>query len=194
MARSVGDTDTFDRVARYYDWLAPSADADEFREALSFADREIERVLDVGGGTGRGSEALEAAERIVVDAAPGMTRRARRKGFEAVRADAAQLPFADASADAVVVVDALHHFGDPGRAVREAARVLRPGGVFVVREIDPTSAIGRVVEFGEHLYGFDSTFFEPGDLGRRAAEAGLDARFRSQGFEYTVVGRAPGET
>ena len=188
MSSTLGDTTTFDRLARFYDWFSPSPDADEFREALDFADREVERVLDVGGGTGRGASALGARERIVADAAAGMTRQARRNGFEAVRADAARLPFADKSVDAVLVVDALHHFGDPERAVESAARVLRPGGVLVVREIDPTAPVGRFVERGEHLYGFDSTFFAPDDLGRMVADAGLDAKYRSQGFEYTVVG------
>ena len=190
MARALGDTTTFDRVSRFYDWFAPSADADEFRDALGLADREVERVVDVGGGTGRGAEALSARERIVADAAPGMTRQAYRKGFEAVRADAADLPFVAESADAVLVVDALHHFADPDGAIREAARVLRPGGVLVIREIDPTALVGRLTEFGEHLYGFDSTFFAPEELGRRVADAGLDAKFRTDGFEYTVVGRA----
>lgn len=194
MTDTVGDTTTFDRVAHVYDWFTPSADTEEFDEALSFADREVERVLDVGGGTGRGANALGSGtaspERIVADAAPGMTRQARRNGFEAVRADAATLPFADESVDAVLIVDALHHFGKPEQAIRESTRVLRPGGVLVIREIDPTALVGRLIEAGEHLYGFDSTFFAPSDLAHRVADAGLDARFRSSGFEYTVVGQA----
>lgn len=185
---AMGDVSTFDRVARFYDWFTPSADVEEFRDALAFADREVERALDVGGGTGRGAKALPVEERIVADAAPEMTRQARRNGFEAVRADAARLPFADESVDAVLIVDALHHFGDPRSAIQEAARVVRPGGVFVIREIDPTSLVGRFIEGGEHLYGFDSTFFVPPDLARMVADADLDAKYRTSGFEYTVVG------
>ena len=191
MSDRLGDTAFFDRASSVYDWFAPAADAAEFRAGLKFAERDVERVLDVGGGTGRGATAVEDAERIVVDAAPGMTRESRRKGFEAVRGDAGHLPLADASVDAVLVVDALHHFGDPGAAVREAARVLRPGGVLLIREIDPTTLVGRLTEGGEHLFGFDSTFFAPADLARRVGDAGLDARFRAPGFQYTVVGCAP---
>ena len=194
MTRPLGDTATLDRVARFYDRLAPAADADELEEAFSFADREVERLLDVGGGTGRGAGALSVRERIVADAAEGMTRQARRNGFEAVRADAANLPFDDESVDAILIVDALHHFGDPDRTITEAERLLRPGGVLVIREIDPTALVGRVIETGEHLYGFDSTFFAPEDLARRVAHAGLEAKFRSPGFEYTVVGRVPRES
>jgi 2-polyprenyl-6-hydroxyphenyl methylase/3-demethylubiquinone-9 3-methyltransferase len=47
-----------------------------------------------------------------------------------VAADAYRLPFGDAAFDAVCALDFLEHVTDPGRAIAEAARVLRPGGLF----------------------------------------------------------------
>ncbi|WP_158057233.1 class I SAM-dependent methyltransferase [Halorussus halophilus] len=188
MTDSVGDVAFFDRFARYFDWFNPQSGAEKIRAGLAFAERDVERVLDVGGGTGRGASAVGASERLVADAAPGMLREARKKGMEAVRADGANLPFADESVDAVLVVDALHHFGDPEGAVSEMARVLRPGGVLVVREFDPTVLVGKLVVASEHLFGFDSTFFAPDDLTRKVRATGLDARYRTDGYEYTVAG------
>jgi SAM-dependent methyltransferase len=49
-------------------------------------------------------------------------------------ADAHHLPFADAAFDNVVGLDVLHHFNHPVAVLREAARVLRPGGRLVLVE------------------------------------------------------------
>lgn len=48
------------------------------------------------------------------------------------RADARELPFPDASFDYVLCIDVLPHIPRPADAVREARRVLRPGGTFIV--------------------------------------------------------------
>jgi SAM-dependent methyltransferase len=50
-----------------------------------------------------------------------------------VRADAAALPFAAATLDAVALINVLDHTTRPRDVVREAARVLRPGGLLVLR-------------------------------------------------------------
>ena len=46
-------------------------------------------------------------------------------------ADAMDLPYADASFDAVIIVNALHLLPEPERALREIARVLRPDGILI---------------------------------------------------------------
>ena len=88
------------------------------------------RLLDVGGGTGNYALALrdEGWGPIVCDRSPDMLARAAAKGLETVEADAQQLPFADASFDAVMCVSMLHHVEDPALALAEQRRVLRAGG------------------------------------------------------------------
>lgn len=181
-----GDVRFFDRLARLYDLAMPPARSDDLEAGLARADRPIERLLDLGGGTGRAATAIDAPERIVLDSAGGMVRRARERDLEAVRGDAGRLPFADGSLDAVVVVDALHHFPNQRAAVGEAYRALAPGGVLVVREFDPGTALGRGIVLAERALGFGSIFTGPHDLAGFLSEAGFDARLLSAGTAYTV--------
>jgi ubiquinone/menaquinone biosynthesis C-methylase UbiE len=90
------------------------------------------RVLDVA--TGPGWVAAQAAGRgasiVGIDVAEAMVARARiaHPKLEFHQADAHDLPFADASFDAVVGNLAIMHLSRPERAIAEFARVLRPGG------------------------------------------------------------------
>ena len=188
-----GDVRFFDRVAGLYDLAMPSARIGPLREGFGFADREVDRVVDLAGGTGRASDGLAAAgfDPVVVDRSAGMLRRARDAGHGTVRGDVEALPLGDDAVDAAVVVDALHHLPDPAAGLAEAFRMLRPGGVVVVQEFDPRSYRGRGLVAAEHLVGFDSTFWEPEALCARLGDAGFDPRIVRKGFEYVVVGRVP---
>ena len=183
-----GDVARFDRFARHYERLMPASDVGPIRAGLVLADRELHRVLDVGGGTGRAVRALGVPERVVVDAAPGMLAEARRRGLGCVLGDAARLPVADASVDAVLIVDALHHVADQTGALAEAERVLRPGGVLVCREFDRSTLPGLLLATGERLVGFDSEFFTPDELAFAVERVGLDAAIPVRGFGFTVAG------
>lgn len=185
-----GDVRAFDRLAPLYDRVMPATDPEALRAGLGRADRQIDRGLDVAGGSGRAARAVEGVDWTVVDAAPGMLRAARRRGHAAIRGDATDLPVRSDAVDAVVILDALHHVGAADRALREAARVLRPGGVLVVREFDPGTVRGRALVAAEHLVGFDSTFHRPDDLAAMVADAGLSSAVTGRGFDYTVVGLA----
>ena len=65
---ALGDVAPFHRFARLYDLGMWRADPDRLRAGLALADRPVETLLDVGGGTGRASRALSGYERVVVDA------------------------------------------------------------------------------------------------------------------------------
>jgi demethylmenaquinone methyltransferase/2-methoxy-6-polyprenyl-1,4-benzoquinol methylase len=183
------DIGTFDRFARLYDLAMPPASKRALAEGLARAERPVHRALDVGGGTGRAGAAVRP-ETVVVDASIPMLRRARAKGQGAVAGDATRLPVADSSVDAVFVVDALHHMPDHPAVFAELARVLRPGGVAVVREFDPTTLRGRLLVAAEHAWGFASTFHPPAELANGLSGAGLAASVLDEGFGYTVVGVA----
>jgi demethylmenaquinone methyltransferase/2-methoxy-6-polyprenyl-1,4-benzoquinol methylase len=193
-----GDVRFFDRAASLYDRLAPGTDPEPIWAGLARADRPVERVVDLAGGTGRAARAVAGAagpasspSTVVVDASASMLRRTD-EGTAAVRGDAGDLPLADASVDAVVVLDALHHLPAPEAALTEAGRILRPGGVLVVREFDPGTLRGRVLAASERAVGFDSTFRGPDATADAVAAAGLTATVLDRGFAFTVLGTKRG--
>lgn len=136
------------------------------REAL--APRPGDRILEVGPGTGYYS--LETAEWLgadgrldILDVQQQMLdhtmRRAAERGVATIvpaRADARDLPYEDASFDGAYLVAVLGEVPDQDAALRELARVLKPGARLVVGEI-----LG------------DPHWVAPGTLRRRAEAAGL---------------------
>jgi SAM-dependent methyltransferase len=141
--------------------------------AARFAAAGARTVLDVGGGHGRLSRLLPGLglRALLVDLSPAMLDLAPRP---AVRADGARLPAADASVDAVAALYTLYHYADPLRPIREARRVLRPGGLFAAcaPNRDSTPELARVIPGwgtgttfdGEDAAGIvASVFCAPGD-------------------------------
>ena len=93
-------------------------------------------VLDLASGTGDFSQLVldrvARARSIAVDLTEPMLRLARKRGLkEAVCGDAAALPFADGSFHCVFIGYGLRNFPNLNAAVREIARVTRPGGMMV---------------------------------------------------------------
>jgi len=95
-------------------------------------------ILDAGCGLGfyLALLSLVSESRLVgLELDPGRLLAAAEDGTVRARfcaGDATRLPFADASFDKVVLSEVLEHLPEDGPAVREAARVLRPGGVLAV--------------------------------------------------------------
>ncbi len=100
-----------------------------------------QHALDVATGGGHTALAVapHVAQIMVTDLTPRMLEQARTyllsqgvTNAQFQEADAEQLPFADASFDRVTCRIAPHHFPNIAQAVREIARVLKPGGLFLL--------------------------------------------------------------
>lgn len=93
--------------------------------------------LDIGCGAGYHVKhfARKSAKVFAIDVDPDSLRvahsRVRSSRVAFLRYDGSRLPFADASFDAVTMLDVLEHVTDRSALVAEVARVLRPGGVWI---------------------------------------------------------------
>jgi len=138
-----------------------------------FAAAGARLVLDVGGGDGRLARLLPGMglRCVLVDLSPTMLALAPRP---AVRADGARLPVADGSVDAVAALYTLYHYDDPRQPIREARRVLRPGGLFAacaparastpeLAHVLPNYGAGSTFDAEDAAAIVASVFGEPGD-------------------------------
>lgn len=96
-----------------------------------------EKVLDLAAGTGVSTVefARTGAYCVAADFSLGMLRSGKHRDVPMVAADALRLPFADGSFDAATISFGLRNFVDPGAALAEIARVVRPGGRLVICEV-----------------------------------------------------------
>jgi ubiquinone/menaquinone biosynthesis C-methylase UbiE/DNA-binding transcriptional ArsR family regulator len=145
-----------ENAARYFaaharEWDAirslhvPEAQVEEaIREAVG--DRPVRCVLDLGAGTGRMLQlfAPMADRAIGVDLSSAMLAVARGRLEETQwrnvtlrQGDIYALPVERNSCDLVILHQVLHYLDDPARALREAARVLAPGGRLLVVDFAP---------------------------------------------------------
>ena len=135
----------FDETAAGWDELRAELfnDTAAFASLMPLLPRGLS-VVDIGTGTGGMlSQLAQIADRVVgVDHSAKMLQHARDKArrlglahAEFVKGDIASLPLPDATFDAAFAVLVLHHAPKPADAVREMARVVRPGGHVIVVDL-----------------------------------------------------------
>lgn len=134
----------FGAAAQGYVSASIFAQGDDLQRLVALAQPNgDERVLDIATGGGHTALAFapHVSEVIATDLTAPMLQaaeaHARERGVSNVRfqwADAEDLPFPDASFDLVTTRIAPHHFPNPQRYVNEVARVLRPGGRFLLND------------------------------------------------------------
>ena len=172
------------RSRKFFDALAPDWDRRK-AELLGTADlaREVLARLpacavaaDLGCGTGGllPGMAAKAAAVIGVDSSPRMLELARRAcaasgpGVQLRLGELEHLPLREAEADAAVLNLVLHHLRLPVEGLREAHRVLRPGGTLVLADLDRHQDPELAGRFGDRWPGFAA-----GELKSWLAEAGF---------------------
>ncbi len=163
MSVSVSSQEYFAEHAGEWDRMRARFFADGLRDvaiAAAFLRPEME-VADVGSGTGFMVEGLAPLVRSVVaiDSSPQMLGVAREKFAAAANVDVREgqgnaLPLDDASVDAVFANMYLHHCPDPAKAIREMARVLRPGGRLVLTDLDAHEHAWMHEEHADTWLGF----------------------------------------
>lgn len=141
----------FDGVARRYDLTNTVFTAGQDRRWRRLTRRALgvqpgERVLDLAAGTAVSTDELRRSGGycVAADFSLGMLRAGAARDVPKVAADALHLPFHDGAFDAVTMTFGLRNVADPDEALRELARVTRPGGRLVVCETGvPPSALVR---------------------------------------------------
>lgn len=92
-------------------------------------------LLDIGAGAGGVSALLgwPPEEIVLIEGSEALVHGARaRLGLPGIQASVNQIPVADEGAAVVALLDVIEHLADPGAALAEAARVLRPDGRLIV--------------------------------------------------------------
>ena len=119
---------------------------------------------EVGVGTGRFAAPLGI--KLGVEPSKAMAEIARRRGIEIIEGVAESLPFPDESLDYLLMVTTICFVDDPEKALREAYRVLKPGGVLIIGFVDRNSPIGQEYERNKENSVFyrEARFFSTDEL------------------------------
>jgi ubiquinone/menaquinone biosynthesis C-methylase UbiE len=159
--------------------------------------RPGERLLDVGCYIGVFVEIARDAgwEAVGVEPSDWAVAEARKRGLDVVQGTLAQARFPDDSFDVVTMWDVFEHLTDPMAELREAHRILRPGGLLVLHTMDIDSPFARLMGrrwpwlMEMHLYYFSRKTLKAmlEAAGYRLVRARAEGRYLRLGYLLTRV-------
>lgn len=124
--------DKFNAVEKFHWWWAGRQEL--IKELL--VSEKPKNILDIGCGTGETISFLKTvfpeAKFFGVDVSTQAVKYTKARGHHAKVADALHLPFAPNSFDAVLLLDVIEHIKKDVAVIKEAKRVLKPGGIIVI--------------------------------------------------------------
>jgi ubiquinone/menaquinone biosynthesis C-methylase UbiE/DNA-binding transcriptional ArsR family regulator len=179
--RALAARSFFERLAPNWDRIRSLHAPEDVVEAAileAIGGKPIRSLLDLGTGTGRMLQLLapRAARAVGLDASHAMLSVARanleRAGLTRVelrQGDVYAPPFARGSFDLIVVHQVLHYLDDPARALREAGRLLAPGGRLLIVDFAPHN-----LEFLRSAQAHRRLGFSQEQIAGWLAEANLD--------------------
>jgi ubiquinone/menaquinone biosynthesis C-methylase UbiE len=185
----------FNVLGPIYDRIFGRGSVDPILDLAQF--NAANKVLDLGGGTGRVSVAIKPLVQSVYigDFAIGMLRVAQSKGLEALMICSEYLPYPDCSFDRIVMVDAFHHLADQELAMKEMWRVVNPGGLILIEEPDINNIWVKVIALAEKILLMRSHFLSPeaiAQLGNIADEARVSIR-KTKGTAWVIIRKLTNE-
>ncbi len=168
-------------IAAGYDAIAGKVfvSRDFYNEVLDIGPRFFGDILEIGVGQGvvlktiaeRGGAGIRSLTGI--DLSPRLIGMARVAVPQAriVEADAAHLPFADASFDLAVMVDTFQYVLDPRRVLEEVRRVLRPGGKFLVTVPNRKWILfSRYIKTRKNIQPVEDKFYDYAEMSKLLAD------------------------
>ncbi len=169
--------------------------------------KKTDRVLDLGGGTGRIAKFFvgKVEEIVVLDVSKGMISQCQKhQGINCVLGKAERIPFGDgffersekqgsersegSYFDKMIIVDAFHHFRNQKIAVQEIRRVLKENGRVIIEEVNFGRLGNWLVEKLETIFGSKSKILSAESLSQLFSEKGFRTKlFDKKGSGYYLT-------
>lgn len=164
-----------DNYKRYNDWFDRNQFVywSEIKAVKHFIPSDGEGI-EIGIGSGKFAKPLGIEKGI--EPSLNMRQLAANEGLDVIDATAEALPFDDSSFDYALMVTTLCFVDDVRQAFREARRVLRDNGAFIIGFVDKSSPLGQVYEAhkSENVFYRDAVFYSAEEVITLLQEAQFD--------------------